>query len=274
MSCLRAIVVDDGNNVDILRDRLAVLGHEVVGVGSISEAREHVSQEHYDYMLLDMALPAHPGAKVSPKSGLTFLKELRETFTQDQLPVIMITGSAVNDSSLISNMFRAGASDYIEFTQTDGHTIEDAVMDAVLKPRRRALAEGRRKRQEKAPATPEAAGTPWLTCTRDQDGNLKHWTTTGKGGLVRHFTTRVNTAINKVLECIEHNHTMLECIVKHGEFIDKHIWKDEKTYFGGRAYEGNAANRPIRHHLNRIRKELGIGYKSLKGGYQFTRPEN
>ena len=98
------LIVDDNEiNRDMLSRRLKRAGYKVLLAVSGEEAIKIVRQQALDLVLLDIMMPG--------LSGLDTLKELREIYSQAQLPVLMAT--AKDESKDIVQAFELGANDYI-----------------------------------------------------------------------------------------------------------------------------------------------------------------
>ena len=98
------LVVDDEElNVDMLSRRLVRSGFEVHSARGGAEAIELVACHSYDVVLLDHMMPNMSGREV--------LTQLRLNFTQQTLPIIMVT--AIAESDKIADALSAGANDYI-----------------------------------------------------------------------------------------------------------------------------------------------------------------
>jgi diguanylate cyclase (GGDEF)-like protein/PAS domain S-box-containing protein len=98
------LIVDDTEfNRDVLARRLSQRGFSVATAASGAEALERVSTGRYDLVLLDVEMPV--------MSGLEVLVRLRETHSQTELPVIMVTGRVA--SADIVEALGLGANDYV-----------------------------------------------------------------------------------------------------------------------------------------------------------------
>jgi diguanylate cyclase (GGDEF)-like protein/PAS domain S-box-containing protein len=98
------LVVDDNEaNRDVLSRRLGLRGYEVVTAADGADALARVAASTFDLVLLDIQMPQ--------MSGLEVLTRIRETHSQVQLPVIMVT--AQNDGATIVDAFRLGANDFV-----------------------------------------------------------------------------------------------------------------------------------------------------------------
>src|SRR5947207_5802188 len=100
----RLLIVDDNElNRDMLARRLERKGFEVVMADGARELMQRVKEGSVDIVLLDIEMPEI--------SGLEALKTLRETYSQIELPVIMVT--AKNQSEDIVKALDLGANDYV-----------------------------------------------------------------------------------------------------------------------------------------------------------------
>jgi DNA-binding response OmpR family regulator len=100
----RLLVVDDvDDNRTILSRRFGRLGFETVEAENGERAIELVKEQSFDVVLLDIMMPGIDGLEV--------LRILRETYSQDQLPIIMV--SAKSTSEDVVDGLLLGANDYI-----------------------------------------------------------------------------------------------------------------------------------------------------------------
>lgn len=100
----RLLIVDDNElNRDMLARRLERKGYEVVLADGARELMTRLKDGTVDIVLLDIEMPEI--------SGLEALKTLRETYSQIELPVIMVT--AKNQSEDIVRALDLGANDYV-----------------------------------------------------------------------------------------------------------------------------------------------------------------
>ncbi len=98
------LVVDDTEfNRDTLARRLVQKGFQVDTAADGEEALARAATGKYDLVLLDVEMPG--------VSGLDVLKQLRDTRSQTELPVIMVTGRM--ESADIVEALSLGANDYV-----------------------------------------------------------------------------------------------------------------------------------------------------------------
>jgi len=97
------VVDDDANNRIALARRLTQQGYEVETAGDGPHALARVPQGRYDLVLLDQMMPG--------MNGIEVLRRLRQTYSQSELPVIMVTG--IDQSQTVVEALRLGANDYV-----------------------------------------------------------------------------------------------------------------------------------------------------------------
>ena len=100
----RILVVDDiKTNCDVLKRRLENNTFLVEVSMSGKDALEKIDKEKFDLVLLDVLMPE--------VNGLEVLIKIREEYSADKLPVIMV--SSFDDVESISKCIQLGASDYL-----------------------------------------------------------------------------------------------------------------------------------------------------------------
>ncbi len=121
----RILVVDDDPlNRDMLLQRLSRQGYSVSTAEEGDRALELIEAGRYDVVLLDVRMPG--------MSGLEVLERIRQTLTQDDLPVIMTT--AMSESEDMVEALGKGANDYVT------KPIDFAVLAARIKKQLRGRA--------------------------------------------------------------------------------------------------------------------------------------
>jgi DNA-binding response OmpR family regulator len=100
----RLLIVDDvPDNRTILARRFMRLGYEVTEAEDGMEALELIAEREYDAVLLDIMMPRIDGLEV--------LKRVRQTKSQAELPIIMV--SAKGTSEDVVEALLLGANDYV-----------------------------------------------------------------------------------------------------------------------------------------------------------------
>jgi DNA-binding response OmpR family regulator len=100
----RMLIVDDvDDNRDIMNRWFRRQGYEVVEAASGAAALALLNHMRFDIVLLDIMMP--------DMCGIETLKRIRETYTSEHLPVIMVSARA--DTSDVVNALEQGANDYV-----------------------------------------------------------------------------------------------------------------------------------------------------------------
>lgn len=97
------VVGDNADNRELLSGLLGHCGYTVDVAESGAGALEKINQAQYDLVLLDQMMPG--------MSGLDLLRLLRATYSQSELPVIMVT--AGENSQAAVDALEQGANDYV-----------------------------------------------------------------------------------------------------------------------------------------------------------------
>jgi diguanylate cyclase (GGDEF)-like protein/PAS domain S-box-containing protein len=97
------VVDDDESNRDLLSRRLQRAGYLVDTAVDAPEALRKIGDTQYSLVLLDSMMPG--------VSGPDLLRQLRTTYSSDQLPVVMVT--AVTESNKVAEAIESGANDYV-----------------------------------------------------------------------------------------------------------------------------------------------------------------
>lgn len=97
------IADDDEEAIEIVRAALEDRGHIVGGVGGGATVRSIVEFKQPDLVILDCAMP--------DVSGVDALREIRNSYTAFDTPVLMLTARKSDADEAIARM--AGADDYL-----------------------------------------------------------------------------------------------------------------------------------------------------------------
>jgi DNA-binding response OmpR family regulator len=107
------IIEDDTSLADMLRRKLSRSGHKVTIAGDQRSAYALLDQEKFDFVLLDLRLPTDkhdlaPDIEV----GFAILARIRDRFTCDALPVIVMTAYEETSQTAVRAL-KGMANDYI-----------------------------------------------------------------------------------------------------------------------------------------------------------------
>lgn len=124
----RGLVVEDAPDVaDMLGRRLRRGGYEIVVAANQEDAYSLLDAEVYDFVLLDLRLPAHahdldPNVEV----GFDILHRIRDRFSDEVLPVMVMTAYEESSQTAVRSL-KAGANDYIRKPFGDDNALEGKV---------------------------------------------------------------------------------------------------------------------------------------------------
>lgn len=152
MEITALLVEDDERIVRSIEDALFSLGHGCKSVASQEEALAALGEGRFDYVLLDLHIPARTRrGGASAECGVNLLEQIRNRFSKVDLPVIVITAHSNACVDRTTELMRLGANEFIAkpFPET-GRTLS-SVVRKVLEPRMES-AGARSDSQSEAPA--------------------------------------------------------------------------------------------------------------------------
>jgi CheY-like chemotaxis protein len=100
MTAPKALVVEDDDRiVELIEETLFSLGHQIDSVTNQADAQAKLENNGFDYMLLDLEIPARPhrgGASI--ECGVNLLRSVRQVHGPAKLPVIihLVCGACAN----------------------------------------------------------------------------------------------------------------------------------------------------------------------------------
>jgi len=132
------VVEDDERIVPSIEDTLFSLGHKHEWVTNQEDAQVALEKGEFDYVLLDLHIPARPHrGGATTECGANLLRTIRQTYEPSRLPVIIMTGHGSACVDLTNELTRNGASEFISKPFPDkGRTLATVI--------RNVLADGRR----------------------------------------------------------------------------------------------------------------------------------
>lgn len=108
------IVEDDDRIIESIEDTLFSIGHEHVWTTNQQDAREMLSQADYDYVLLDLQIPAKPNRGGAAREfGCNLLHDIQRIKGRGQIPVIVMTAYGADCLDLTTELYANGASEFI-----------------------------------------------------------------------------------------------------------------------------------------------------------------
>ena len=101
---MKILVIDDEPDVLLLcRVNLEFAGHDVIDAIDADSGLAAAVDDHPDLIVLDIMLPR--------RDGISILKELRETPSTAEIPVVLLTAKTQGSDQLVG--FQSGADEYI-----------------------------------------------------------------------------------------------------------------------------------------------------------------
>ncbi|MBF0395741.1 MAG: response regulator [Desulfobacterales bacterium] len=112
-----ALVIEDEDSIiQVVSKKLRSLGHKYKIAKNQEEANNIIVEQQYsfDYILLDLKLPVDR-EDIDPDSsvGFNLLQQIRGKYSQEKLPIIIMTAYERNISSAVEAM-KNGANDFVE----------------------------------------------------------------------------------------------------------------------------------------------------------------
>jgi DNA-binding response OmpR family regulator len=107
----RALVVeDDAGVMPTIEDTMFSMGHEHTWAMSQFDAQGALTDDEFDYVLLDLAIPARPDGDADKQYGINLLDYISQGY---QLPVIIMTAYLADCVDLSNQLRDLGAKDFI-----------------------------------------------------------------------------------------------------------------------------------------------------------------
>jgi CheY-like chemotaxis protein len=128
------VVEDDDRIIEQIEDTLFSLGHKYERAASQAEAQQKLETNGFDYVLLDLHIPARPGrGGASAEFGLHLLRSIRQMKGPTAMPVIIMTGQGAACVDLMSELNRLGPNEYISKPWPEKGRTLAAVVKEVLR---------------------------------------------------------------------------------------------------------------------------------------------
>jgi len=131
---IKALVVEDDDRIkDRIEDELLSLGHEFDWAQSQEDAQALLGDNSYDYVLLDLEIPARTGrGGASVQFGLNLAEYIGSTLGKGALPVIVMTSHGDKCINMLGPLNAAGVKEFISkpFPET-GRTLAIVIRDVL-----------------------------------------------------------------------------------------------------------------------------------------------
>ncbi len=114
MTTKALVVEDDPQVMGTIEDTLFSMGHEHLWVTNQQDARDAIHQDHFQYVLLDLQIPAKPNrGGASKEFVINLLREVSEHDATPQTPVIIMTACISECLDMSTRLLSFGASEFI-----------------------------------------------------------------------------------------------------------------------------------------------------------------
>jgi len=123
------IVEDDDRIIETIGDVLFSLGHEYDWATNQHDARQMLRERPYDYVLLDLQIPAKPNRGGADKEfGGNLLCEIQEIKGRGKLPVVVMTAFSADCLDMTTELHANGATEFISKPfSTNGRTLAGVI---------------------------------------------------------------------------------------------------------------------------------------------------
>lgn len=152
-----ALVVDDSQEIlDDVKDRLESMGHTCDCATCQDKTRVLLDGNTYSYVLLDLEIPVKYGRPSRLQNGQNLLAEIRKIKGYENIPIVIMTSHGKDSPHLAVEVMRNnGANDYVTKPFVDkGHTLENAIKDALHAAGRSHPAAKKRTGKQSPPEPP------------------------------------------------------------------------------------------------------------------------
>ncbi len=131
MKARALIVEDDENIIESIEDALFSIGHEHVWVTNQLDAQEAMRSGKFDYVLLDLQIPAKPNrGGADQQFGINLLKDIQHI--KGQTPVIMMTAHTSECLDLTGELSAGGVSKFVSKPfKNNGRTLAKVIREAL-----------------------------------------------------------------------------------------------------------------------------------------------
>lgn len=139
----RALIIEDDSDIaESVIERVDSLDHDHVWVKSQEEARQHLSNGGFTYVLLDLQIPMHFGRGLpSIEYGEHLAAEIHQSPSMQSIPIIAMTAYGADGFGIAGRLFEHGVVDCINKPfPTTGRTLASviqSVLDRTYRKRER-----------------------------------------------------------------------------------------------------------------------------------------
>ncbi len=159
------IIEDDEHIAEVLKTSVASLGHRWRHAVTLEDVRKEVEQGGYDYVLLDMQIPANARAHESVACGETALRWLRHAAPErnaagKHILQIIVVSAYSREPEFVSRMYEMEADGFIAKPFGSNDVVLDKIRDALARAGREDYVTSGSKAGHGSVAPPKAPSLP------------------------------------------------------------------------------------------------------------------
>lgn len=141
MTATALVVEDDDRDMAAIEDTLSSMRHAFERTTNQADALRALSQRAFDYAILDLRIPARPDRRTADvEFGGNLLRELRQQWTERQLPVIVMADD-VGCFGMAKWLIEKGATDFVSKPFRSTHELGDVIRRIFKRTQRTLFAE-------------------------------------------------------------------------------------------------------------------------------------
>ncbi len=130
------IVEDDDRVIGSIEDTLFSIGHDHDWATNQHDARRMLTKNDYDYVLLDLEIPAKPNRGGADKEfGCNLLRDIQQIKGRRRTPVVVMTANSSDCLDLTTELYANGASEFIAKPFSNkGRTLANVIRKVLASP--------------------------------------------------------------------------------------------------------------------------------------------
>lgn len=262
----KALVVDDDEDIcNAVSALLKAKNHDCNCANDLNTAKDLFARNKYDYVILDMELPIRMGGPLMIDTGMLFLSLIREKYTKEKMPVIVLTSkmnTPENIGSISDHCCREDANRVIQkamLYDVGRYSLDNAINEVVEK---REYSSNRQTNGE------------WLFRIPNEKSTKMTWKTVAMNGHERSYPIGTGTIRGRLLDCIYRMLDKGDVICISDLIAASGQWNHEKLFSDEKDKTVWLSRGPMKSHAAFYKRELGIKITFLKNGIRVEQPED
>ena len=259
----KALVVDDDEDIcNAVSLLLKAKDHVCNCANDLNTAKDLFARNKYDYVILDMELPIRMGGPLMIDTGMLFLSMIREKFTKDELPVIVLTSkmnTPENAGSISDHCCRENANRVIQkamLYDTGRYSLDNAISEVVEK--------------REYCSRNEAKDGEWLFRIPNEKSLKMTWKTIALNGKERSYSIGTGTIRGRLLDQIYRTLDKGNVVCITDLIAASGQWRYDTLF----SEDGSLSRGPMKSHAAFYKRTLGIKITFLKNGIRVEQPED